>query len=66
MKKILVDALDNLRNTGIHAFVSPKCGKNLGYTRYQIRVWELEFEVGNEYLTMQLIGFLIHQKHLAC
>jgi hypothetical protein len=38
MKKILVDALDNLRNTGIHAFVSPKCGKNLGYARYQIRV----------------------------
>jgi hypothetical protein len=33
-KKILVDALGILRNTGIHAFVSPKCGKILGYARY--------------------------------
>jgi hypothetical protein len=28
MKKIPVDALGTLRNTGIHIFVSPKCGKN--------------------------------------
>jgi hypothetical protein len=26
-KKIPMDALDTLRNTGIHAFVSPKCGE---------------------------------------
>jgi hypothetical protein len=25
-KKILVDALGTLRNTGIHALISPKCG----------------------------------------
>jgi hypothetical protein len=53
--KIPVDALGSLRNTGIHAFVSPKCGKNLG----QIRVRGLEFEVGSKYLPMQLTGFLI-------
>jgi hypothetical protein len=35
-KKIPVDALGSLRNTGIHAFVSPKCGKKLGYARYRI------------------------------
>jgi hypothetical protein len=42
-KKIPVDVLGTLRNTGIHAFVSPKCGKKLDYARYQIRVWGLEF-----------------------
>jgi hypothetical protein len=31
-------------------FISSKCGKRLGYTRYQIRVQELEFEVGNKCL----------------
>jgi hypothetical protein len=36
-KKISVDALGTLRNTGIHAFVSPKRGKKLGYARYRIR-----------------------------
>jgi hypothetical protein len=66
MKKISVDALGTLRNTGIHAFVSPKCGKKLGYARYRIRVQGLEFEVGNEYLPRQLTGFLIRQKHQAC
>jgi hypothetical protein len=65
-RKILVDALGTLRNTGIHASVSPKCGKNLGYTRYRIRVQRLEFEVGSKYLPRQLTGFLIHQKHEAC
>jgi hypothetical protein len=35
-KKISLDALGTFRNTGIHAFVSPKCGKRLGYARYQI------------------------------
>jgi hypothetical protein len=33
-------------------FVSPKCGKRLGYTRYQIQVQGLEFEVGNKCLLM--------------
>jgi hypothetical protein len=28
-------------------FVSPKCGKKLGYARYQIQVQGIEFEVGN-------------------
>jgi hypothetical protein len=31
-------------------FVSPKCGKRLGYARYQIEVQGLEFEVGNKFL----------------
>jgi hypothetical protein len=31
-------------------FVSPKCGKRLGYARYQIQVLGLEFEVGNKCL----------------
>jgi hypothetical protein len=31
-------------------FVSPKCGKRLGYARYQIQVQGLEFEVGNKCL----------------
>jgi hypothetical protein len=35
-KKIPVDALGTLRNTGMHAFVSPKCGKKLGYAMYRI------------------------------
>jgi hypothetical protein len=48
MKKIPVNALGILRNTGIHAFVSPKCGKRLGYARYRIRVRGLEFEVGSK------------------
>jgi hypothetical protein len=33
-KKIPVNALGTLRNAGIYAFVSPKCGKKLGYARY--------------------------------
>jgi hypothetical protein len=40
-------------------FISPKCGKRLGYTRYQIRVQGLKFEVGNKYLFRQLTGILI-------
>jgi hypothetical protein len=35
-KKIPVDALGTLRNTRIHTFVRPKCGKRLGYARYRI------------------------------
>jgi hypothetical protein len=65
-KKISVDALGTLRNTEIHAFVSPKCGKKMGYARYRIRVPGLEFEVGSKYLPRQLISFLIRQKHQAC
>jgi hypothetical protein len=65
-KKIPMDTLDTLRNTGIHAFVSPKYGKRLGYARYRIRVRGLEFEVGNIFLLRQLTGFLIHQKQQAC
>jgi hypothetical protein len=37
-KKIPVDALGTLRNTGIHTLISPKCGTKLDYTRYRIRV----------------------------
>jgi hypothetical protein len=59
MKKILVDTLATLRNTRIYAFVSPKCGKRLGYARYQIHVPGLEFEVGSKFLPRQLTGFLI-------
>jgi hypothetical protein len=55
-KKILVDALGTLRNNGIHAFVSPKCDKKLGYVRYRIRVRGLDFEVGSKYLPRQLTG----------
>jgi hypothetical protein len=33
-KKILVDALGTLRTTGIHFFVSPKCGKRMGLTGF--------------------------------
>jgi hypothetical protein len=65
-KKIVVNALGTLRNTGIHAFVSLKCRKKLGYARYQIRVWGLEFKVGSKYLPRQLTGFLISQKHQTC
>jgi hypothetical protein len=35
-KKIPVDALGTLRNTGTHVFVSPKCDKRLGYAKYRI------------------------------
>jgi hypothetical protein len=45
------------------AFVIPKCGKRLGYARYQIQVQGLEFEVGGKFLLRQLTSFLIHQKH---
>jgi hypothetical protein len=65
-KKILLNALGTLINTGIHAFISLKCGKKLGYARYQIRVLGLEFEVGSKYLPRQLTGFLICQKYQAC
>jgi hypothetical protein len=65
-KIISVDARGTLRNTGIHAFVSSKCGTKLDYARYWIQVWGLEFEVGNKYLPRQLTGFLICQKHQAC
>jgi hypothetical protein len=61
-----VDALRTLKNTGIHVFVSPKCGKRLGYARYRIQVRGLEFEVGSKFLLRQLAGFLIRQKHQAC
>jgi hypothetical protein len=65
-RKILVDALGTLRNTGIHVFVSPKCGKILGYARYRIRVRGLEFEVGRKFLLRQLASFMICQKHQDC
>jgi hypothetical protein len=65
-KKIPVDALGTQRNIGIHAFVSPECGKKLGYARYRIRVRRLEFEVGRKCFPMQLTGFLIRQKHQVC
>jgi hypothetical protein len=42
-KKIPMDALGTLRNTRIHAFVSPQGGKRVGYARYRIRVRGLEF-----------------------
>jgi hypothetical protein len=60
-KKIPVGALGTLRNTRIHAFVSPKCGKRLGYARYRIRVRGPEFEVGSKFLPRQLTSFLIRQ-----
>jgi hypothetical protein len=43
-------------------FVSPKYSKRLGYTRYQIQVQGLEFEVGNKCLLRQLTGLLIRQR----
>jgi hypothetical protein len=43
-------------------FVSPKCGKRLGYAGYRIRVRGLEFEVGSKFLLRQLTGSLIRQK----
>jgi hypothetical protein len=49
-----------------HVFVSPKCGKRLGYARYQIQVQGLEFEVGNKCLLRQLAGLLIRQRCQAC
>jgi hypothetical protein len=48
-KKIPVDALGTLRDTRIYAFVSPKCGKRLGYAQYRIQVRRLEFEVGSKF-----------------
>jgi uncharacterized protein YlaI len=59
MKKIPMDTLGTLRNTGIHAFVSPKCSKRLGYARYRIRVRGHEFEEGSKCLPRELTGFLI-------
>jgi hypothetical protein len=47
-------------------FVSPKCGKRLGYARYQIQVQSLEFEVGNKCLPRQLASLLIRQRCQAC
>jgi hypothetical protein len=65
-KKIPVDELGTLRNTGIHAFVSPKYGKKLGYARYRIRVRGHEFKLGSKYLPRQLTGFLIRLKLQVC
>jgi hypothetical protein len=45
-----------------YVFISPKCGKRLGYARYQIQVQGLEFEVGNKFLLRQLTGLLIRPK----
>jgi hypothetical protein len=53
----------NYRNL---VFVSPKCGKRLGYARYRIQVQGLEFEVGSKCLLRQLTGLLIRQKCQAC
>jgi hypothetical protein len=64
-KKIPLDALGTLINTGTHTFLRPKCGKRLGYARYQIRLQGLEFEVGIKFLIKQLTSFLIRQKHQA-
>jgi hypothetical protein len=47
-------------------FVIPKCDKRPAYTRYQIRVRGLEFDVGDKFLLRQLTGFLIRQKHQTC
>jgi hypothetical protein len=47
-------------------FVSPKCGKRLGYVKYRIQVQGLEFEVGNKFLLTQLTGLLIRQKCQTC
>jgi hypothetical protein len=60
-----MDALGTLRNIGIHVFVSPKCGKRLGYAWYRIQVRGLEFEVGSKFLLKQIAVFLIRQKHQA-
>jgi hypothetical protein len=43
-------------------FVCPKCGKRLGYARYQIRVQGLEFKIGNKYLLMKLTCILIRHR----
>jgi hypothetical protein len=47
-------------------FVSPKCGKRLGYARYRIQSPGLEFEIGDKLLLRQLTGLLIRQKRQAC
>jgi hypothetical protein len=47
-------------------FVSPKCGKRLGYARYRIQVQGLEFEVGSMFLFRQLTGFSICQNYQTC
>jgi hypothetical protein len=47
-------------------FVSLKCGKRLGYARYQIQVQGLESEVDSECLLRQLTGLLIRQRCQAC
>jgi hypothetical protein len=47
-------------------FVSPKCGKRLGYARYGIQLWGLEFEVGNKFLLRQLTALLIREKCQTC
>jgi hypothetical protein len=38
-------------------FVSPKCGKRLGYARYRIQVWGLEFEVGSKFFAQAINWF---------
>jgi hypothetical protein len=48
-----------------HVFVSSKCGKRLGYARYQIQARGLEFEVGDKLLLRQLTGLPILQKRQA-
>jgi hypothetical protein len=47
-------------------FISPKCGKRLGYARYRIQARGLEFEVGDKLLLRQLTGLPIRQKCQAC
>jgi hypothetical protein len=47
-------------------FVSPKCGKILGYARYRIQARGLEFKVGDKLLLRQLTGLLIPQKCQTC
>jgi hypothetical protein len=46
-------------------FVSPKCGKRLGSTRYRTQVQGLEFKVGSKCLLRQLTGLLIRQRYQA-
>jgi hypothetical protein len=52
-----VDALGTLRNTKIHDFISPKCGKRLGYARYRIQVRGLEFEIGSKFFAQAINWF---------
>jgi hypothetical protein len=47
-------------------FISPQCGKRLGWTRYQAQVQGLKSEVGSKFLLRQLTGFLIRQISQAC